>query len=146
MPLAQANYRRTARRPHRRGFAVVFVIVVIFVAITLFGLWARSIVRDLRRSESEQYRLQATRLAEAGIRRAIVQRAANDSYDQETWAIPATDLTGRHAGQVSIRVAQGDSPESTEYIATADYPTSKERRARITKRLVIVSPTAETGT
>src|SRR5688572_11422750 len=72
----------------RGGFVVISVMVVIVISLALFGVWARAAVRENRRAGDHQLRLQATRLAESGLRRGLAQRNASSDYTGETWFIP----------------------------------------------------------
>ena len=49
---------------------LVTVIVVLSISLTLFGIWARAVLRERTRLASQQFQLQAARLAEAGVHRA----------------------------------------------------------------------------
>lgn len=127
---------RRRGRP-RRGLALVIVLVLAVICLALFGVWARSIVMEKRRLANQQYRLQAVRLAEAGVRRGQARRAADPAFVEETWAVPAEDLGGRHGGEVRIRVTPaGAGAERVE--AVAEFPADNLRRAQVTRWLEVV--------
>ena len=136
------NYRQKHR--HRRGIALVATIVAMSIALTLFGLWARSIVQEHRRAAVRQFRAQAVRLAEAGVRRGIAQRAANPQYDGETWSIVGATLGGPHQAQVRVRVAPTNERGIVRYEATAEFPAGATRRALITRQIEITTTPSET--
>ena len=46
---------------------LVAIIVVLSISLTLFGIWARAVLRERTRLASQQFQLQAARLAEAGV-------------------------------------------------------------------------------
>ena len=139
--------RRSGYTRAPRGVALIVVIVTISISLTLFGLWARNIVRDHRRVENHYFRAQAARLAEAGLKLAIARRAANPEFQEETWSIPAESLDGTHAATVQIRIQPTDDAETLRYEATAQYPTGMERRAQISKRIeTSISPRATSST
>jgi Tfp pilus assembly protein PilX len=128
----------------RRGVALVLVIVAMSIALSLFAIWMRAIVLEHRRSASRQYRLQAVRLAEAGVRRAIALRAENPRYNEETWSITPQELAGKHAAEVRIHVTQVGESGNLRFEATAEYPASATRRAQVTRILEL--PATPTGT
>jgi Tfp pilus assembly protein PilX len=125
-------------RQAERGFMLISVIVVLALSMTLFGLWAQAAIRQHRWLEGEALRMQATRLAESGVARAIKRRANDRGYTEETWSIPAAEFQSRNAAGVRIRIAAiGDE---LHVAATADYPADAVRRARITKQIDILNP------
>ena len=133
------------RRPRRRSaFVLVTVITITAVSVALFGLWARAAVLEHRRLAGQQFRIQAVRLAEAGVRRAAPQLSTDSRYGTETWIIPAEDLDQLHSAEVQIRVAPGADQKTFDIEAVAEFPTDSDRRAQSTKRISI--PNANKGT
>jgi hypothetical protein len=111
--------------------------------VTLFGVWARSSIQLHQRMRNEQLRLQAVRLAEAGIRRALAMRTADASYNQERWQVPASDLNTTHTAAVRIRVTPGQDSPALTFEATAEFPAGAIHRAQVTRRIEI--PNSVTG-
>lgn len=122
-------------RNQRHGVALVLVIVAMSIALTLFAIWTRTIVQEHRRAASRQYQLQAVRLAEAGVRRAIALRAVNPLYNDETWTVPREAFGGPHAAEVRIRVTPVGEVGGLRCEATAEYPTGATRRAQATRQI-----------
>jgi Tfp pilus assembly protein PilV len=120
---------------HRSGAALVVLIAVLAISLGLAGVWAQTIIRENRRMTEKQWRVQATRLAEAGLRRAAARRAGDPQFQEETWSIPADQLGGKYAAAVRIRVSPDDGLTAIQYQATAEYPAGATRRAQITKLL-----------
>jgi hypothetical protein len=117
---------------------LISVVVVLALSMTLFGLWAQAAIREHRWLEGEALRLQAMRLAESGVARAVERRANDPGYLEETWSIPAAEFQSRNAAEVRIRIeAIGDELHVS---ATADYPADAVRRARVTKQIEILNP------
>jgi hypothetical protein len=96
-------------------------------------------VREHRRIASQQDQVQATRLAEAGLRRAIALHAADAKYSGETWAVPKSELDKSHSGQVLIQVGPSDDGQLIRYKAMAEFPTGEMRHAQITKSISLPS-------
>lgn len=127
----------------RRGMVLVIVIVTMSICVVLFGLWARNLVSEQRRSVNQQYQMQAARLAEAGLRRVIARRRANPEFQDETWSVSAASLGGRHAATVQLRAVPTGGTTAIRYEATARYPADAIRRAQVTKHVEVPAPTAE---
>jgi Tfp pilus assembly protein PilX len=138
-----ATYSRLCRRAQRRGVVLIVVIVTTSISLVLFGIWARNMVKEHRRFANQQYRLQATRLAEAGIRRAMARKSAEPQFQEETWTVPAESLGGTHAANVQIRAMPSDNAATVRYEATAQFPAGAARRAQITKRIEVPIPPSE---
>jgi type II secretory pathway pseudopilin PulG len=138
MQQLQSNFAiiQQRRRPSR-GMVVVVMVVFIALSLTLFGLWAQSIVRGRDRLSMQMYRIQAERLAEAGLDRAEAQRASYPTYSEETWSVPAADLDSTHAAQVRIHVTALPNNGGLRYEATAEFPTGQVRKAQKTKKIEI---------
>jgi type II secretory pathway component PulK len=121
----------------KRGVVLVAVLVLFCVSLTLFGLWSQSVVREHQSVATQQFRLQAGRLAEAGLERAVSLRAADAKYADEIWSVPASELDSTHAAQVRIRVAPTLDARGLRYEATAEFPVGALHRAQITKSVEI---------
>jgi hypothetical protein len=128
-----ASIQRT-RRP-RPGVVVVIMVVFIALSLTLFGLWAKSLVRGRDRLLMQVFRIQADRLAEAGLDRARARRAADPAYNEETWSVPAAELDNTHSAQVRIHVTTLPNNGGLRYEATAEFPTGQVRHAQRTKKI-----------
>jgi Tfp pilus assembly protein PilX len=122
------------------GFVLVAVLVVFVISLTLFGVWARWAVGQHRRSRVEQVRLQAVRLAESGVRRALARQAIDDNYAEEKWAVPAGVLDKARAAEVRIRVEPTVDNARLRFTATAEFPLGVVQRAQITRQIEIPRP------
>ena len=124
----------------RHGFVLVTVVVVMAISMALFGIWARAAVIEHRRLDVQQFRMQAVRLAEAGLRRAAAQRTAIPQYESETWRVSAAELDQLHDAEVSIRVIPTAGGQTLAIESIAQYPAGTDRRAQSTKRIEIPNP------
>jgi hypothetical protein len=122
---------------------MVAVVVVLTISLTLFAVWGRAAVQQHQRMRAAQWRVQAMRLAEAGVRRGLARRAADPAYNQELWRVAASELDQANSGEVRIRVSTGPDQLTLRCEATAEFQAGAVRRARITKRIEI--PRAATG-
>jgi Tfp pilus assembly protein PilX len=125
------------------GFVLVAVLVVFVVSLTLFGVWARRAVGQHRRSRVEQVRLQAVRLAESGVRRALARQSVDLNYAQEKWAVPAGVLDKERPAEVRIRVEPAADNGKLRFTATAEFPAGIMQRAQVTRQIEITSPERE---
>jgi Tfp pilus assembly protein PilX len=123
-----------------RGFVLIAVLAVLAISLTLFGVWARGAVAQHRRSQLENVRLQAVRLAEAGVRRAVAMRAADVTYQEEKWSVPTGVLDTKRSAEVRIQVAPNDDHTMLRFSATAEFPLGVVQRAQITRHVEIPNP------
>jgi hypothetical protein len=107
----------------KRGVVLIAVLVLLSVSLA-----------------TQQFRVQATRLAEAGLQRALSMRATDATYAEETWSVPASQLDNTHAAQVRIRVAPTSGVGGIRFEATAEFPVGALHRAQITKSVEIPNP------
>jgi len=122
----------------KHGVSIILVIAFFAVATTLIGAWVRGALLQQRQSRRWHDRSQAVWLAEAGVRRAQNQLAADADYRGQRWEIPASQLGGKHPAIVTIAV---DAVDDTRMItATCDYPAGARRQVRITKSRRLDSP------
>jgi hypothetical protein len=131
--------RMQIRACRKRGVVLVAVIVLLTVSLTLFGLWSQAVLRQRSSLATQQLRLQAGRLAEAGLQRAVVLRAVNATYADEVWSVPASELDNTHAAQVRIRVVPTSIVGGLRYEAKAEFPVGAIHRVQITKSIEIPS-------
>lgn len=132
-----AREQAIRRQSRRGGFALLAVIVVSVICLALIGVWAQSAVRQRLQIESRYLRLQATRLAEAGLRRAARQRTGNPDYAGEDWSIPAEALGKTQAATVRIQLTPSANGRAVLVESTAQFPSGVARRAQSTKRMEI---------
>jgi len=134
---------RAAIMASRRGIALIAVVAVFAISLMLFAVWARAAVGQQRQMRSQQYRAQAVRLAEAGVRRAVARRLADPQYADEVWRVPAEMLDQINSAQVRIRVTADEGADTFNYEATAEFPAGAVRRAQVTRRLETTRPIPE---
>ena len=138
MTMKRSSFK--ALRRHRRAVILIVLICVMTVAVTLFGLWARQAVIEHRSIEMQAYRLQAVRLAEAGMQRMLATRKSNAAARTESWSVPADQLDGRHAALVRLESRPAADGKSTKYVATAEYPAESVRREVVTRSISVPAP------
>jgi len=132
--------RDNPSRPKRHGFVIVAVIVLFAISTALFGVWANAAIRTHRQLANLQLRMQAVRLAEAGVRRALARRQADPRYDEEVWSVSAAELGHRQAAEVRIRIGPDADAAKLSVAATAEFPVGTTRQAKVTKHIEIPNP------
>jgi hypothetical protein len=137
-PSNQAKRERNASS--RRGIVLIAVVALFAISLVLFAVWTQTAIGQQQRIRNQEYRVQAVRLAEAGVRRAIARRLADPQYESEVWRVAAEMLDGPNAAEVRIRVVAGDAAATLLYEATAEFPAGAVRRAQITRRIETTNP------
>jgi hypothetical protein len=126
----------------RRGAVTIIVLVLFAVTFTLAAVWTRRLLNERRGQVRAEERVQAKWLAEAGVRRAAAQLAANRDYQGEEWLITAAELNRSNPASVSITIESGAEPDQFRLIARAGYP-HKQPRVQTTKSVAFTAPSTE---
>lgn len=103
-----SNARRSAKRRGRPrpAFLLVSVLICLSLAMALWAVRTRTLLRERRVLVSQQQALQCEYLAEAAIARAKAQLAADPAFRGETWQLDAEQLGGLGTGSVAISIAE----------------------------------------
>jgi hypothetical protein len=89
----------------------------------------------------EERRVQAGRLADSGVGRALARLAASADYTGETWTIPAEEIANRGSATVSIRVEpQAGQANRRAVRVQAEYPAGSDLRSRQSRDLIVSVP------
>jgi Tfp pilus assembly protein PilV len=120
--------------------ALVAVIVAMTIALALFAIWMRTIVRERQRSTMRQIQMQSARLAEAGLSRARAMRNADPLYDGETWKVDAASLGGSQQAEVRIQLTPLEDTGRSRCEVTAVYPAGVTRKAQVTRQTEFTAP------
>ncbi len=125
----------------RRAVVLMSVLVCIAVAMVLFLAWLKTAAMERRQLRSQQDRLQAEILADAGLDRAAAQLQSTGDYSGETWQIGAEAFAGRGAATVTIQVRPSkENPTSHKVHAVAEFPVGHDALVRRSKQITIVLP------
>jgi hypothetical protein len=108
----------------------------------MFTAWLKTAALERRQLRSQQRRLQAELLADAGLERAAAQLIANPEYTGETWQIGADELAGSGSAVVTIRVEPSKENKGIRKVNSAtEYSLAGEARVRRSKHTTIEMPT-----
>ncbi len=125
-------------RRHRRGMALIVVLVCLIVAAALAAALLQMALAEHQAQVRQGRELEAAWLAESGLERAAARLAADADYPGETWTIPAADLGGPHGAAVRIAVEPvPDRPDLRQVAVEADYPDHPHFRARRTRQATL---------
>jgi hypothetical protein len=92
-----------------------------------------------RQQGYEQFRLQASWLAESGAERVVNRSSADPDYSGETWRIEPEQLGGAAAATVVIRVEKPETnSRQRKIIVEAVYPEEGPYQARLTREATVV--------
>lgn len=123
----------------RRGTIILFAMICLLLVSLLGASLVKLALTQRRQIRREQWRVQATWLAEAAVDRAAARLATETDYSGETWTIAPTELGGESGAQVRISVEEATTGAERFVVqVTADYPDSDEQRARVSKRIAVI--------
>jgi hypothetical protein len=139
------NARRSVPDP-RRGSITVVVLVCLVVIILICGALLRVSLAERKLVRSEEDRLQAEWLVEAGLERGAARLTDNASYTGESWKLSAEDLGGPDPGLVTIVVETSpEQPGQRALSVRAEYPAGSSRAVRQSKRLALKPSASDRG-
>jgi len=122
---------RCARSSDRRGAVMIAVLVCLGVAMSLLTVMASRMMLTHRQIRRQAVNNQAQLLCQAGIDRAkknLQDDSSKDSYNGETWRIPADELGDRGAAEVTIAVERGMTATITARFPLDDQMETKFQR------------------
>ncbi|WP_373652243.1 MULTISPECIES: hypothetical protein [unclassified Schlesneria] len=119
----------------RRGAAMLIALMALLLSSLIIAALLRTAALSHRQLKREEYRIQASLLADAGYQRALLQLQNNPEWTGEEWALQEKQLAPGRTAMVRITVA-ADSEESglRAVTATADYPVDHPDRVRIVRK------------
>jgi hypothetical protein len=127
------------RSVSRRGAFTVLVLVALLVAGMLVASLLRMALLQDRQLGYEQFRLQATWLAESGLERAFSRSSLEPDYAGETWRLEHDQLGGTAAATIVIRVEKEETNSRLrKIIITAVYPEEGPHQARLTRETTVI--------
>ncbi|MFM9962125.1 MAG: hypothetical protein ACKV2Q_12970 [Planctomycetaceae bacterium] len=130
--LRESHRRAACATSCRSGIALMVVLVALAIVTSIGMTLVRLALMHHRQAEHETSVAQTRWLAESALDRTAAQLKADPKFSGSTWSIPATDLNGRHAAQITIEVRPiENAPQAREVTVIANYPTNAPQRSRI---------------
>ena len=118
----------------RRGAAMVFALMALLVASMMIAALLRTTAMSHRQLKRDEYRLQASLLADAGCDRALMLLKIKPDFTTEEWKVSAEQLSPERTASVRLSVTS-DTAQPTRRIvsAIAEYPSGKPDLVRVTR-------------
>lgn len=131
IPTQVRNRRDACSTLRRSGLALLVVLVALAIVSSIAITLLRLAMMHHRQAEHETSLAQSRWLAESALDRTAVQLKADAKFSGSTWSIPAKELNGRHAAQVTIEVKSVENrPQAREVTIIADFPSDAPQRTR----------------
>jgi type II secretory pathway component PulK len=128
------SLNRVRRTSTRRGAAMVFALMALLVASMMIAALLRTIAMSHRQFKRDEYRLQASLLADAGCDRALMLLKIKPDFTTAEWKVPAEQLSPDRTASVRISVTT-DAAQPTRRIMSviAEYPSGHPDLVRVTR-------------
>jgi len=136
----QGSSRQRSRR-QRRGAVIIAALVCLVIVVAMLGVMLRAALLAQRQLHVERDRRQCELLLEAGLDRAARDLAQQADYRGEIWKLPASEVLGTAAGQVTIAVAHPADRQPLQISVTAEYPLGSEHSIRRSRTILVPSNT-----
>ncbi len=121
----------------RRGSAIVFALVALFVASLMIASLLRTASMSHRQLLRDEFRTQAHLLADAGGERALAQLRKQPDFTDEVWTVPADQLGFERTAVVRLKVITDPVRSAKRIVAiTAEYPAGNPDVVRVSRELI----------
>lgn len=126
--------------PSREGAALMLCLVLLAVTAVMTGVSVQRVLKTREQQLRNEEYVQAVRLAESGLRRAVARHARDPKYAGETWDVPAELLNGRSARIIIARAVDDSKPDELTWAATAEFPVTASQPVRVTRGVTVHPP------
>jgi hypothetical protein len=141
------NSRRGSRTSfqQRRGAILIATLVCLSIIVALVGCMLLAAMQTGRHLHVERDLRQCELLLAAGIARAAEQATHNPGYRGEKWQVPAEQIIGKGAGEVTVEMLADSVNEKPQFRVVAEYPLGGETSIRRSHTLSIstIKPTRQ---
>jgi len=121
--------------PSRRGAVMVFALIALLVASLMIASLLRTASMSHRQLKRDEFRIQASLLADAGCQRAIWLLRKKPDWATDEWEIPEDQLAPGRTASVRLSITKDPSvPDRRIVIAIADFPVGHSDRVRVTRQ------------
>ena len=110
------------RADSRRGALLVVALIAMLVVMAILGAMLRGTLLVMRHQRTQQDVRQTELLLQGGADRAALRLHTEAAYRGETWNLPADEIVGRGAGQVTIAASRDTDAAAWRVHVVAEYP------------------------
>ena len=115
---------------------MVFALIALLVASLMSGALLKTSAMSHRQLKRDEFRLQASLLAEAGCDRARAMLRSQPDFSSGEWNVPAEQLAPNRTALVKMALTtEPDRPTERILSATAEYPVGHPDLVRITRQI-----------
>lgn len=137
-------FQHPTSRRHRRGFAMLIVLVLLGVVFVGASLLIQRLALQQRGTKELGRRLQAQSLAEAGLDRAFAKLTADRQFAGETWQpMVSGHSAAAEQARVEIAVQPTDAAGIVKVSVTVQFPDHPTRRAQVVRSRSVRIPAAD---
>ena len=112
---------------------MVFALMALLVASMMIAALLRTTAMSHRQLKRDEFRLQASLLANAGCDRALILLKAKPDLTTEEWTVPAEQLSPERTASVRLSVTTDTAQPTRRMVsAIAEYPSGHPDRVRVT--------------
>ena len=130
---AQARIQRVVTRS---GAVMIFALIALLVTSIMIGSLLKIAAMSHRQLKRDEYRLQASFLADAASERALVRLQTDPRFLGDKWLVPAEQLAPGRTATVRTSVTPDPLNPNRQIIEVmAEYPVGHPDFVRITRHL-----------
>jgi hypothetical protein len=129
----------TRPRLRRQGMVLTVALVCLIIVMALIGGLLQGTLRARRQLHVERDRRQTELLLDAGARRAAWRLSSEADYRGESWSLPAEEIVGAGAGQVTIAAARQADNQPWQVQVVAEYPLGTDLSIRRSRTILVPS-------
>jgi Tfp pilus assembly protein PilX len=115
----------------RRGAVTVVALVVLLILGLLVGQFVRRVLMERRQIRQEVQHMQAEKLADAGLRLAVVSRQKDPAWTGTTWNVQAGTIHQTNTAEVTIRMQEETCTVIARYPANSQIPLQVTRTRKL---------------
>ncbi len=113
---------------------MVFALMALLVASMIIAALLRTTAMSHRQLKRDEYRLQASLLADAGCDRALMRLKIQPEFTNEEWKVPAEQLSPDRTATVRLSVITDTTqPKRRMVSVVAEYPSGHPDLVRVTR-------------
>jgi type II secretory pathway component PulK len=122
----------------RRGAIIVFALMAMLATTLMIAQLLKTASISHRQLKLDEYRIQASLLADAGWARAALRLKNQADYTGEVWTVPSEQLGPGKTAEVRLNVtANPTKPDERILVVVAEYPVGRVDLVRVSRKFVV---------